>query len=514
MDGPGLGQITFGADTSSEPQEPDDESHHRAHAPASDANPVGAARARQRTRHLSKEILAGGLKLYDAVAVLMAAIFAHYSYFLFMYEPEIHPYAALFAAAVTVFLLEYSGTYRYQTFCDTRLQLRHVVTAWIAISGLGLCIGFLTKTSEIYSRGVMMGWFSYSLLLLCLGRLLLRPMIEAWQRQGHFVRNIAAVGVGTAGADLIGKLEASRENIRIIGMFDDRRTRRPEGGRNALLRGSIDDLVRLAPQLDLDEIIIALPLGAEARLQSIVQKLQHLPADLRLSLEPLVRLGPLIGASRIGTVPLLNIADRPLKDWAGLAKLIEDKVLAALLLAIFGLPMLLIALAIKFDSRGPALFVQERFGFSNKVIRVLKFRTMHVALGDATGAAQTVRDDPRVTRVGRLLRCTSLDELPQLINVLRGEMSLVGPRAHPLQMRAAGSLYYEAVREYFMRHRVRPGLTGWAQVHGFRGETRSLEAARRRVEHDLWYIEHWSLGLDLRILLSTVRAVLDQRNAY
>jgi exopolysaccharide biosynthesis polyprenyl glycosylphosphotransferase len=220
------------------------------------------------------------------------------------------------------------------------------------------------------------------------------------------------------------------------------------------------------------------------------------------------------GTSWVGDLPLINVADRPLKNWAAVIKLIEDKLLAALLLAIFGLPMLIIAILIKLDSRGPVFFVQDRYGYNNTVIRVIKFRTMHVDQSDASGAQQTVRGDPRVTRVGRFLRASSLDELPQLFNVLRGDMSLIGPRAHALKMKAAGVLYDQAVEEYFMRHRVRPGLTGWAQVHGLRGETDTLEKAKRRLEFDLWYIENWSLSLDLAIFFATVRTVLKRQNAY
>jgi lipopolysaccharide/colanic/teichoic acid biosynthesis glycosyltransferase len=164
--------------------------------------------------------------------------------------------------------------------------------------------------------------------------------------------------------------------------------------------------------------------------------------------------------------------------------------------------------------KGPILFVQDRFGFNNRPVRVLKFRTMHVENSDPSGAARTVRDDPRVTRVGRILRRLSLDELPQLVNVLRGDMSLVGPRAHPLAMKAGNRFYHDAVADYVRRHRVKPGLTGWAQVNGLRGEIDSLEKAQQRVVYDLDYIESWSLWLDLKILLMSFRILVSQENAY
>jgi polysaccharide biosynthesis protein PslA len=159
-------------------------------------------------------------------------------------------------------------------------------------------------------------------------------------------------------------------------------------------------------------------------------------------------------------------------------------------------------------------FVQKRFGFNNEVIRVLKFRTMFVDRGDPSGAQRTVHNDPRITRLGRLLRLLSFDELPQLINVLRGDMSLVGPRPHAIAMMAGDRLYWEAVEQYLHRHRVKPGITGWAQVNGLRGEVDTLEKARARVAHDLYYIEHWSCWLDLKILLKTVGILASRQNAY
>ena len=176
--------------------------------------------------------------------------------------------------------------------------------------------------------------------------------------------------------------------------------------------------------------------------------------------------------------------------------------------------MTLIALLIKLDSRGPVLFAQERFGFNNNVIRVLKFRTMYTDRGDISGAQRTVHNDSRVTRIGRVLRATSLDELPQLFNVLSGDMSLIGPRPHAISMKAGDHLYGDAIEEYVQRHRVKPGITGWAQVNGCRGEIDTVEKARARVEHDLFYIEHWSLWLDLKTLALTVPMLLSRQNAY
>jgi exopolysaccharide biosynthesis polyprenyl glycosylphosphotransferase len=218
--------------------------------------------------------------------------------------------------------------------------------------------------------------------------------------------------------------------------------------------------------------------------------------------------------SYAGGVPLLTIVDRPIKHWNAVAKWVEDKVVSALLLLLFAPLMMIIALLIKLDSRGPVFFIQDRFGFNNSVIRVFKFRTMDAERCDASGAQHTIYNDPRVTRVGRVLRALSLDELPQLFNVLIGDMSLIGPRPHPINMRAGGTLYGDAVEEYVQRHRVKPGITGWAQVNGCRGEIETMDQARARVQYDLYYIEHWSIWLDLKTLALTVKALLTCRHAY
>ena len=212
--------------------------------------------------------------------------------------------------------------------------------------------------------------------------------------------------------------------------------------------------------------------------------------------------------------PPLEIANRPLTHRGSVAKWIQDKMLAGILLIWLAPVFAVVALAIKLDSRGPVLFTQKRFGLNNDVIQVLKFRTMHVDRGDQSGALPTVRNDPRVTHVGRILRWLSLDELPQLINVLRGDMSLVGPRPHAIAMKAGDRLYCDAVEEYLHRHRVKPGITGWAQVNGLRGEVDTLDKAHARVAHDLYYVEHWSPWLDLKILLQTVGILASPDNAY
>ncbi len=256
-----------------------------------------------------------------------------------------------------------------------------------------------------------------------------------------------------------------------------------------------------------DLVIITLPEAASRRIAAVLRRMSGMAVDIRLAPDTARFYRPDARVSSIGGLPFLHLRDKPISGMAAAAKRAEDLLIGVPLLCLAAPLMLLVALAIRLDSPGPVLFIQSRLGFNNRVIRVRKFRTMHGAASDERGCRQARREDPRVTRVGRWLRRTSLDELPQLINVVGGSMSLVGPRPHALGTAAAGLPFEAAAAEYESRHRVKPGITGWAQVRGWRGETDTLEKLRRRVEHDLHYIAHWSLGFDLRILALTVTAL-------
>jgi lipopolysaccharide/colanic/teichoic acid biosynthesis glycosyltransferase len=211
---------------------------------------------------------------------------------------------------------------------------------------------------------------------------------------------------------------------------------------------------------------------------------------------------------------MLRVLDRPISGWMYIAKRVEDMLLAIVALICLWPLLLTIWTALKLSSPGPAVFRQPRYGFNNAVIQVLKFRTMHAAVTDVGGERQTARNDERVTRIGRWLRKLSFDELPQIFNVLRGEMSIVGPRAHPIKMTVGGKPLETVVLQYAARHRVKPGITGWAQVHGLRGELNSVEKLERRTEYDLYYINNWSIWLDLLIIFKTIPMIMRDPNAY
>ena len=262
-----------------------------------------------------------------------------------------------------------------------------------------------------------------------------------------------------------------------------------------------------------DEIVIAIPPSASCRVFELSRRFHPFAVSLRVLAPAGYENFQVLDSRRYGDIGTFRVMGKPLDEVAALVKRIEDVVIAGVCL-LFTLPlMLVIALFIKLDSRGPVLFRQKRLGANNLPFDLLKFRSMYVEQADPLGHQLTRVGDPRITRVGRFLRMTSMDEVPQLINVLKGDMSLVGPRPHPLAANAAGISYARAISEYPIRHRVKPGITGWAQVNGWRGETTTIEQIRQRVEHDLYYIENWSLTFDLLILGRTVFAVLSRANA-
>lgn len=468
---------------------------------------------------LTPEIISGATQVIDFISIVITAGGTFLLYIVGMFgtprQPDRYVLTALLGAALFFIVFRRLGGYRFGRLSMLRWQLARVAGAWLGVAAALVIVAFFTKVSANYSRGWALSWTVSSLAVLLVERAILYGGIHRWSRRGYLTRNIVVVGAGEQGERLIERLRVdTAENITIIGVFDDRRTRIAPVVAGCPVLGTTDDLLLFARQVQIDEVIVALPLAADQRFKVLIDKLRSLPVDLRLSVEPLSQALPVRGMSFTAGVPVLDIVERPLKQWNAVIKSIEDKVIGGVLAILSAPLMAIIAVAIKLDSGGPVFFVQDRFGFNNQVIRVLKFRTMYVDRADVSGAARTVPGDPRVTRVGRFLRSFSLDELPQLINVLQGDMSLVGPRPHAVAMKAGGKLYHDAVAEYAQRHKVKPGITGWAQVNGLRGEIDSAEKARQRVIYDLKYIDDWSLWFDLMILLASLPIVLKRENAY
>jgi Undecaprenyl-phosphate glucose phosphotransferase len=324
------------------------------------------------------------------------------------------------------------------------------------------------------------------------------------------------VGGGRDAEVLIEAIQNSAENdIRLLGMFDDRvDDRSPDSVAGLPKLGKVAELIEFARRTRVDLVIVSMPLSAEKRVLQMLKQLWVLPVDIRLSAHMSQLRFTSKAYSYVGDVPVFDMADRPISDWNLVFKWVVDKAVAVTALVLLSPVMVATAIAIKLESKGPVFFRQKRHGFNNQLIDMYKFRSMYTDMADAGASKLVTKDDPRVTRVGRFIRRTSIDELPQLFNVLKGELSIVGPRPHALQAKADNQLYYEAVEGYFARHRVKPGMTGWAQIHGWRGETDTVDKIMQRVNHDLYYIENWSLLLDIYIVFMTPIRLLSSENAY
>ncbi|TVQ57085.1 MAG: exopolysaccharide biosynthesis polyprenyl glycosylphosphotransferase [Rhodobacteraceae bacterium] len=342
------------------------------------------------------------------------------------------------------------------------------------------------------------------------------PVAQWFLDAGVTERRAVVVGGGGNAEKLIRGLAANPDNdIRIVGVFDDRGDDRSPpivAGRRKL--GTVAELVAFARIARIDMLIVTLPLSAEERILNLLRQLWVLPVDVRLSAYSADYSFPRAQTSSAAG-PFISVLRQPIAGARQAAKRVLDLVVASLALTALSPVMLLTALAIRLETPGPVFFRQNRHGFNHQPVRVWKFRSLRHECADPMGRTIVTRADPRVTRVGRFIRRASIDELPQLFNVLAGELSLVGPRPHAVDARSSRhEMFAEIVEGYSGRHKVAPGITGWAQVNGWRGEVDDPEKLKQRFEHDLYYIENWSLLLDLRILAMTPLSLLSSRGAY
>jgi polysaccharide biosynthesis protein PslA len=365
-----------------------------------------------------------------------------------------------------------------------------------------------------YSRGMTLLFLLSVVVCLSASRPILHRLIRYLAHRGQIEQRIAFYGADPDSVALTRQLLGSLDfpHLRFIGIADDRS--RDVSVRDLPMLGDLPALCELARKGEVDQVLISGAHFSPKRLEQIVEGLSQVCVDVSLIPAQAIELAPNYRVNLLGTVPVLTLWQRPFRDMNRLVKRTEDIVLSGLALIVLSPVLLVTALLVRLTSPGPVVFVQPRVGFNNEAIRVFKFRTMYADMTDLGAKQTTTRDDPRVTPVGRILRRFSIDELPQLFNVLRGSMSLVGPRPHGTEMMVGDRFYHEAVRGYAGRHRVKPGITGYAQVKGLRGEVRTIERAKRRVELDKYYVDHWSFWLDMWILFATARAVLFDRDAY
>jgi Undecaprenyl-phosphate glucose phosphotransferase len=440
---------------------------------------------------------------------------------LYVAEPVVAGRTAFLIAVTAVGLatvasFELLRLYTLPAFTSVLRQMPRLLLGWTAAFALLIAGIFFLKVGHEFSRVWFALWYAAGAAAIITERFAVSALVRHWTRAGRLYRRAAIYGGGTLTEKLIGELEIDVDSdVRIMGVFDDRgdaRVDRIVAGYPRL--GNLGALVEFARSTRLDIVIVALPITAEQRLIDVTRALSVLPAEVKLPARASALRFTSDTYSRVGNVAMIDLVEKPIADWGMVAKLAFDKIVGLAALALLAPVMLAVTAAIKLDSRGPVLFRQKRHGFNNELIEIFKFRSMYVERCDANAAKLVTKDDPRVTRVGRFIRRTSLDELPQLFNVIAGSLSLVGPRPHALEAKAAGKLYVSVVDGYFGRHKVKPGITGWAQIHGWRGETDTPEKIQKRVEHDIYYIENWSLLLDLLILIKTPFALLKSENAY
>lgn len=451
-------------------------------------------------------------RLMDMLTVFIAGWLAYIIRFNEITFSSSYGAALLIAALMTAIVFSFLNVYtsvRGQGF------FRHVMDLFEAVSIMGLMLAglsFFTKSGDTFSRTWFILWMVLAFCLLVLFRCSLFLFLRFMRSHGLNERRVVILGAGELGAKLAETVQqALWTGFRIVTFIDDSALNKPKAIHNIPILQTPTPLNEYLAQKNIDEIWLALPLRAESRVKEILYELRHQTITTRFVLDifGLDLLNHSI--TEVAGFPVLNIRSSPMIGVNRLVKAIEDRVLAFLILVLISPLFLLIAIGVKLSGRGSIFFKQERHGWDGRIIEVYKFRTMVEHKEETGKVTQATMGDKRVTRFGKFLRRTSLDELPQFINVLEGCMSIVGPRPHALQHT---ELYKDTVHVYMQRHRVKPGITGWAQVNGWRGETDTLTKMQKRVEYDLYYINNWSFSFDLKIILLTLVRGFTNRNAY
>ena len=452
------------------------------------------------------------LSLGEALMLTGTGLFIYWIYVGFDFS-HFHIYGSVTVALSTVMVAAFfqSGFYKFDVVSKPSRHIYKMLGIIGVVFLVFLSLAFALKISEQISRVWVFSWFLASVFLIYVERDLIKSLFYKMAQTGQLSRRIIIVGASEQCEKFLQQIKLNNEPwFNVVGIFDDRKGRIGNTFHGYPVLGTLEDVLDYSRRNSVDDIIISLPWQADQRIKGIIQKLRELPVNVRLCPDLAGFLNLKVNYSTLADIPMLDVVNKPLDGGNYILKMIVDKIFAIPILILLFPVLLIIALAIKLSSPGPVFFRQKRYGFNNKPFLVFKFRSMYHKGTPETEMVQAKRDDPRVTPLGKLLRRTSLDELPQILNVLNGSMSLIGPRPHPL---ALDDEFSKVIRGHFARNRVKPGITGWAQVNGLRGETNTPEKMEARIAHDIYYIENWSLMLDAKILILTVPAVL-QRTAY
>ncbi len=454
------------------------------------------------------------LRVLDTLAMVIGGILAYCYKFHTLTPQAIYVNALLIGGILTFLVFPFTQIYhsmRGQSFWVTiKKLLQGVLMVLVLLAGLA----FVSKTGNDFSREWFISWGAIALILLILFRTSLIWVLRLMRSHGWNERRVIIVGAGELGVRLMKKIRsAGWTGFRVLTILDDQPEDKPnmiEGVSVIAMPADIHTYIDSQKE-NIDEIWIALPLRSEERVKKLLYDLRHHTLVTRYILD-VFGLGLLNhSVTDLAGFPTVNLNTTPMVGVNRIVKAIEDRVLAFLILLGISPLLFLIGIAVKLTSRGPVFFAQKRHGWDGRVIKVYKFRTMVQHQEHAGRVVQATANDARVTKLGRFLRRTSLDELPQFFNVLQGGMSIVGPRPHAIEH---NEFYKDSINAYMQRHKVKPGITGWAQVNGWRGETETLEKMQKRIEYDLYYIEQWSLAFDLKIIFLTLVQGFVNKNAY
>lgn len=451
-------------------------------------------------------------RVMDVVCVVLAAMAAHYWRFQHFHLQADYFLVIFITALMTFVVFSWSGIYTSWRGRSWLHQARVIILSWIVVLTVVIILGFFTKTSSIYSRQWMIMWSFLGLGFLLAFRFGFYRFLQYMRAKGWNHKRIVIIGTGDLGHDVANRIRGAvwtgLDPVGFVRGSDDAIELTSVAGLPVL--GGAEQLLGLIQSQRIHEVWLALPLKYEEQMREILDRLQNSSVTVRFV--PGIFGFRLLNhaITEVAGLPVIDLNASPMVGINRFIKAVEDRVLAVVILVLLFPIMVLIGVGIKLTSKGPMLFKQYRHGWDGVKIKVYKFRTMVVHQEDGK-LTQAISGDQRVTKFGAFLRRTSLDELPQFYNVLQGRMSIVGPRPHAMQH---NDEYKEKIDAYMQRHKVKPGITGWAQVHGLRGETDTLEKMKRRVEFDMYYIEHWSLWLDMKIIAKTIMSNSAHKNAY
>jgi Undecaprenyl-phosphate glucose phosphotransferase len=470
--------------------------------------------AKRKLAPLSSQVIPSLFVVLDSVAILASALVTFVS--IVGYAGDSTPYyivAVCFVWLTSLLLMNFAGLYQFEPFMRPLAYADKIIIAFITTFLFLLAAAFALKISETFSRVWVTTFAAASCSATFALRLFASALLRKLSAAGVLTREVVIAGGGKQLNQLLDYVERVRPPfVRLRALFIDNKDELGARKSGYEVLGSVEDVVTYARLHSIDDVIVALPWASETRVMALVNKLRELALNVYLGSDLIgFRLSFQAAPGHFGQMPIFEVTGSPFSGWNAVIKRAEDYIFGGLAAVLFLPLMLVIALAIKIESRGPVLFRQKRLGFLNQEFSIYKFRTMKYEAVPERQTLQATRGDPRVTRVGRLLRRTSLDELPNLINVLNGTMSLVGPRPHAVDH---NDEFSQIIGGYFIRHRVKPGITGWAQVNGFRGQTDTVEKIEGRVKCDIYYAENWSFWFDIQILLMSVIVCLSGRNAY